>query len=70
MPRLRSSSSSRERRANTGPYSDADPGEDVTISTFVGVVTKTGTDRGTWNWSFDTTDGLHESQTVTITADD
>jgi len=55
---------------NSGTYSDANSGDNVTISASVGSVTKTGTNNGTWSWSFATTDGPDESQTVTITADD
>src|SRR5207244_806082 len=36
----------------------------------VGTVTKTGTNSGTWSWSFPTTDGPDQSHTVTITAND
>ena len=51
----------------TGTFSD--PGNDsVTLSASVGSVAP-GLD-GSWNWSFDTTNGPDESQTVTITADD
>ena len=55
--------------ANTGTYDDADTGDNVTISASVGAVSKTGTNSGTWSWSFGTTDGP-DSQDVTITADD
>ena len=52
---------------NTGTYSD--PGDDtVALSASVGTVVDNGD--GTWSWSFDTTDGPDESQTVTITGDD
>ena len=54
---------------NTGTYSDS-VGQNVAISASVGTVVKSGTNSGTWNWSFGTTDGPAESQTVTITADD
>jgi hypothetical protein len=52
---------------NTGTYSDAD-GDSVALSASVGNIV--GNANGTWNWSFSTTDGPAESQTVTITADD
>jgi Bacterial Ig domain len=52
---------------NSGTYDDVD-GDTVTVSASVGTVT-TNPD-GTWDWSFDTTDGPDESQTVTITASD
>jgi len=51
---------------NTGTYSDPD-GDPVSLSASVGEVTA---DAGTWNWSFQTTDGPAQSQRVTITADD
>ncbi len=55
--------------ANTGTFSD--PGDDdPTISTSVGTVSKSGTNDGTWIWSFDTSDGPSDSQAVTITAND
>ena len=56
--------------ANSGTYTDANGGDNVTISASVGTVTKTGTNTGTWSWSFVTTDGPAQSQTVTITAND
>lgn len=52
---------------NSGTVSDAD-GDSVDLSASVGSVTNNGD--GTWDWSFDTTDGPSDSQTVTITADD
>ncbi len=52
---------------NTGTYSD--PGNDtVNLSASVGTVTKN--DDGTWDWSFDATDGPNQSGTVTVTATD
>ena len=57
--------------ANTGTWSDANAGDSVTLSTSVGAVVKSGTNAsGTWSWSFGTTDGPAQSQTVTITAND
>ena len=54
---------------NAGTFSD--PGIDVVaITTSVGTVTQVGTQAGTWTWSFDTTDGLDESQIVTVRATD
>jgi hypothetical protein len=54
---------------NSGSF--ADVGDDiVTISASTGTVTQVGTRSGTWNWSFDSTDGPDESQTVTVTATD
>jgi uncharacterized repeat protein (TIGR03803 family) len=55
---------------NTGPYADVDTLDNVTITASVGTLTKSGTSSGTWSWSFPTTDGPAQSQTVTITADD
>ena len=52
---------------NTGTVSDAE-GDVVTLSASVGEVTDEGD--AEWSWSFDTSDGPAESQTVTITADD
>ncbi len=52
---------------NTGTVSDPD-GDPVTLSASVGTVVDQG--GGTWSWSFDTTDGPAESQTVIITVED
>ena len=43
-------------------------GDLVTLTASLGVIEDAGD--GTWRWSFDTTDGPDESQTVTITATD
>jgi hypothetical protein len=52
---------------NSGSWSD--PGDDVvSLTASIGTVTKNAD--GTWNWSFATSDGPAQSQTVTITADD
>jgi hypothetical protein len=57
--------------SNTGTWSDANAADTVTLTASVGTVTKLGTNAsGTWSWSFGTTDGPNNSQTVTITADD
>ena len=53
--------------SNSGTYGDVD-GDTVTVSATVGTVIKNRD--GTWDWSFDTTDGPEDSQTVTITASD
>lgn len=53
---------------NSGTWSDADLSDVVTLSASVGTVTPNAD--GTWNWSFDTTDGPEDSRTVTITATD
>ena len=51
---------------NTGTFSDL--GDDtVTITASIGTVSQVGTQSGTWSWSFDTSDGTDDSQTVTIT---
>lgn len=56
---------------NTGTWSDANAGDTVNLSASVGTVQKSGTNAsGTWSWSYPTTDGPDESQTVTITAND
>jgi hypothetical protein len=58
-----------ETAGNTGTFSDV--GLDVvTVSSSIGSVTQSGTQSGTWSWSFDTSDGPDESQTVVITATD
>ena len=52
--------------SNSGTYND--PGDDtVIITASVGTIIQNA---GTWNWSYDTSDGPDESQTVTITATD
>ena len=57
--------------ANAGTWSDVNAGDTVTLSASVGTVIKAGTNAsGTWSWSFATTDGPVQSQTVTITAND
>ena len=56
---------------NGGTWSDANPGDTVTLTASVGTVVKSGTNTsGTWAWSFPTSDGPDQSQTVTITASD
>lgn len=52
---------------NGGPVSDPD-GDALTLTASIGSVVDNGD--GTWSWSFGTTDGPAESQTVTITAED
>jgi len=52
---------------NTGTFSDAGA-DDVYLSASVGTVVDNGD--GIWGWSFATTDGPEESQTVTITVTD
>jgi hypothetical protein len=53
---------------NTGTWADIDEGDTVTLTASVGVVTENP--GGTWSWSYATTDGPDNSQTVTITAKD
>jgi hypothetical protein len=52
---------------NSGSVSDVD-GDSVTLSASIGSVVNN--DDGTWSWSFNSSDGPAESQTVTIDADD
>ena len=56
-----------ETAENIGSFADVD-GDEVALSASVGAVTKNAD--GTWSWSYATTDGPDESQTVTISADD
>lgn len=53
--------------ANTGTVSDGN-GDSVSLSASVGTVVNNGD--GTWAWSFLTSDGPTQSQTVTIEGDD
>ncbi len=53
--------------ANSGTVNDPE-GDTVTLSASVGTVVNNGD--GTWSWSFLTSDGPTQSQTVTITGDD
>jgi len=52
----------------TGTWSDPDVGDTVSLSASVGSVVKNA--NGTWSWSYATSDGPAQSQTVTISADD
>jgi hypothetical protein len=54
---------------NTGTFADADGNATVTLSASVGTVTQVN-NAGTWSWNLGTTNGLSDSQTVTITAND
>ena len=57
--------------SNGGTWSDGNSGDTISLSASVGTVTKSGTNAaGTWSWSYGTTDGPTQSQTVTITAND
>ena len=53
--------------SNTGTFADADA-DMVTLTASIGTVTWQAD--GTWSWSFDTSDGPAENQTITISADD
>ena len=54
---------------NSGTWSDPGfNGDGVNVSASVGSVTTNA--NGTWNWSFNATDGPPDSQTVTVTATD
>jgi hypothetical protein len=55
-----------QQATNTGTWSDPDD-VTVTLSASVGTVVQ---NNGAWSWSFQTTDGPAETQTVTITATD
>jgi len=52
---------------NSGTVSDPD-GNPVTLSASVGSVTNNGD--GTWSWSYATSDGPAQSQTITLSGDD
>lgn len=51
---------------NTGTFSD--PGYATNFSASAGVVEKTGSDEGTWKWSYDAQDGSADGGSVSITA--
>ena len=55
---------------NSGTFQDVDLADDVTITASIGSVVRSGTHDGSWSWTFDSTDGPDQSQSVTITADD
>ena len=55
--------------ANSGTFSDSGL-DTVTIASSIGIVSQIGTQSGTWSWSFASSDGPNESQTVVITATD
>lgn len=58
-----------ETAGNSGSF--ADVGADiVAISASAGSISQTGSQSGTWAWTFISTDGPDESQTVTVTATD
>ncbi|MBI1375608.1 MAG: LEPR-XLL domain-containing protein, partial [Phycisphaera sp.] len=55
---------------NTGSFSDISALDTVTITASIGDIVQVGTNPGTYTWSFDSTNGPDETQTVTITATD
>ena len=55
---------------NSGTYANPGTNQPVSLSASVGTLTRTGIQEGSWEWSFNTTDGPAQSQLVTITADD
>src|SRR6185436_2404426 len=55
--------------SNSGSFSDVDS-TNVTITASVGTIAQTPGAAGIYIWSFNTTDGPDQSQTVTITATD
>jgi hypothetical protein len=60
-----------EGETATADGSFSDQGQDiVTITASVGSIVQSTGNSGTWQWSFDTTDGPVESQTVVVTATD
>jgi hypothetical protein len=55
---------------NTGTYFSPTAGDNVLLTASIGTISKSGTSNGTWSWSFPTSDGPDQSQTVVITAAD
>jgi hypothetical protein len=55
---------------NTGTFADANAEDTVSVTASIGSISQTGTQNGTWSWSYGTTDGPDNSQVVTITATD
>ncbi|MCP4788592.1 MAG: tandem-95 repeat protein [Fuerstiella sp.] len=53
---------------NSGAFSDVDLSDNVTVTASIGTVNQSGTQNGTWGWSFDAINDL--SQDVVITAND
>nr|AGC72056.1 flagellar hook-length control protein FliK [uncultured bacterium A1Q1_fos_291] len=56
--------------SNSGTFLDTDLGDLVGITASIGTINSDIGNSGTWNWSFATSDGPVESQTVTISATD
>ncbi|WDQ17494.1 ELWxxDGT repeat protein [Rhodopirellula sp. P2] len=54
----------------TGTFGDVDVSDTVTLSASPSLGSIVDNGDGTWTWSYLTTDGPSESQTITITADD
>ncbi|HYB96876.1 MAG TPA: Ig-like domain-containing protein, partial [Vicinamibacterales bacterium] len=54
----------------SGTYADPDAGQNVTITASKGTVSKSGTNSGTWTWSYQATDGPADSGPITMTAND
>ena len=55
---------------NSGVFDDIDTGDVVAVTASIGSVSQVGAQTGTWSWSYDTSDGPTESQTVIVTATD
>ena len=55
---------------NSGSFDDLDLSDTSSITASVGSVVHDVGNSGNWSWTFDTTDGPDDSQTVTITATD
>ena len=55
---------------NSGTWSDADPGDVVSLDADHGTVVKDGNGPGTWTWSLGTDDGPSDGKTIRITATD
>ena len=58
-----------DRATNTGTFSDPDL-DIVSVSASAGTISQSGTQSGTWSWSYPTVDGPDDSQLVAITATD
>jgi len=55
---------------NTGTFADVDLDDSVIITASIGAITQNNGNHGTWSWSYVTTDGPDQSQTVILTATD
>lgn len=56
--------------ANSGTFTDSDAGDVILLSSSAGMVTKTGLNQGSWNWTMPATDGPAAPITVVISASD